>query len=212
VGGPRQTLGVATALETIGTTIEFVLLDLQDAATENPALQEALDRCESDKERLELALEWFRDHPQPTERSEWVEGIVYGRPTATVETPTWTGPFPRFEDDELKGEPGRAATRPELPKGVNVYSHATIKQAVILLANGTTGNDVARVAKLEVQDATRVRNLVDAGLLRLNENGKLVANPRVARPGGRIVLRYLLGGRWLDPHRDPPPTAQGGSA
>jgi hypothetical protein len=40
------------------------------------------------------------------------------------------------------------------------------------------------------------------GLLRLNEQGKLVVDERVARKGSRYVLRYVdeTGTRWLDPN------------
>jgi hypothetical protein len=204
--GPTSldTLRVVKALDKIGTTIEFVLLDLRDATRNNPALQEALEWCESDEERLDLAFEWFRDHPQPTERSAWVEGVAYGQRTATVRTPTWRGPFPLLLEDEHepKSEPGPP---PELPKGVLAYRHATIKQAVTLFANGTTRNDVAKAVKLQPKDATRVRNLVDGGLLRLNEEGKLVVHPTVGRPRGLIVLRYHKVGHWFDPHDYPPP-------
>ena len=102
---------------------------------------------------------------------------------------------------------------PELPKGVNAFTHGTIEKAVRLLAGGSTRNEAARRARLGAKDATRVRNLRDGGLLPLNAGGRLVADPRVARAGRRIVLRYVDddGGRWLDPH-DAPPPLRGSSA
>jgi hypothetical protein len=103
---------------------------------------------------------------------------------------------------------------PPLPLGLNWFAHGKIQQAVKLFAAGSTRNDVATSAKLQPKDATRVRNLAAGGLLPLNEQRKLVPDPRVARAKGQIALRYLdeSGQRWLDPHDDRPPLARGGSA
>jgi hypothetical protein len=102
---------------------------------------------------------------------------------------------------------------PSLSKDVATYAPSTIAKAVRLFEVGTTRNEVAELtARLKRPDATRVRNLWSGGLLPLNQKGKLVPSPRVARVRGRIALRYLdgAGGRWLDPKTDPPPPAQGG--
>jgi hypothetical protein len=94
---------------------------------------------------------------------------------------------------------------PPLPNGVSSYTHATLEKAVkVLDADGTAG-DVERKAKLPPPDARRVRALKGT-LLRLNRDGKLVVDARVARDRSRYVLRYLDATRshWLDPNRERP--------
>jgi hypothetical protein len=112
--------------------------------------------------------------------------------------------------------PDDTAAKPQLPlpHGLKWFTHGQIQQAVKLFAVGMTRNDVAKATGAGSKNATRVRNLIDGGLLPLNEERKLIVSPRVARQGGRLALRYLdeRGERWLDPHKDPPATTRGGSA
>lgn len=98
---------------------------------------------------------------------------------------------------------------PDLPRGLNTFTHGTVQKAVVLFGRGSTRNEVVELAGLAPKDATRVRNLWAGGLLPLNERGKLVPDPRVAKVGRRIALRYLDERRenWLDPHDAPPPPA-----
>jgi hypothetical protein len=88
----------AVELEKIGTTTQLVLLDLRDAARDNPALADELSRCKSDDERERLAFEWFEDHPQPTQRRNWLgwrtaPGAIFSGSgnEPTFQTPDWPG-------------------------------------------------------------------------------------------------------------------------
>jgi hypothetical protein len=94
---------------------------------------------------------------------------------------------------------------------VNTYTFGTIEKAVRLFGDRATRNEVASAAKFDPHDATRVRLMREAGLLRLNDRGKLVLDARVARVGRRLALRYLdeRGERWLDPIKNPPPLPRG---
>jgi hypothetical protein len=93
----------AAVLGKHGLTTEFVLLDLQDAARADPALENELARCKSDDEREQLAFEWFEEHAQPAERSNWHVSPVYSLgddSEPTYRTPDWPGGrLPRLEDD-----------------------------------------------------------------------------------------------------------------
>jgi len=104
--------------------------------------------------------------------------------------------------------PSREATSepmpelPLLPQRAASFTFGTVEKAVRGFEGGRTRNEVATDARLRSpHNATRIRRLCDGGLLRLNDEGKLVVSPRVARTGQRIVLRYLdeRGERWLDP-------------
>jgi hypothetical protein len=112
----------------------------------------------------------------------------------------------------LLAEETMSKPRPALPRGLKWFAHGKLQEAVRQFDSGKTRNDVAK--KVGSKDATRVRNLIDGGLLPLSKERKLIVSPRVARQGGRFALRYLdeSGEHWLDPHDEPPPPARGGSA
>jgi hypothetical protein len=200
-------------LDKIGTTTEFVLLDFRDAVKNLPALENELDRCKTDEEREQLAFEYFEDHPQPTDRTDWPEDwTFYGGsssdpPPRTFRTPDWPGGrLPRLEDDEPPVEQPhgpelrrREATWPK--QAPAMFSWAKIQNAVRYFVDGSTRNDVAAKAKLPLHDATRVRKMWANGLLHLNEQGKLVPDPRVRQVKNKIALRYWddESGAWLDP-------------
>jgi hypothetical protein len=99
----------AVVLGRHGITTEFVLLDLQDAARRDPALEDELVRCKTDGEKEQLAFEWFDMHPQPADRSDWIADLVWslgGPPPATFRTPDWPGGrLPRLEDVEVSAVP-----------------------------------------------------------------------------------------------------------
>jgi hypothetical protein len=181
-------------------------LDAQD----DPALKERLDLAESEDEKLRIALEWYGDegHPQPAERTEWLEGIftgITGLDTFT-RTPDW-GHLPELEDvgveTETGTEPAATAERPSIPNlsQINSYTYATLQKAVKILDGDGTLGDVQRDARLVAADSRRVRLMMGEGLLRLNESRKLIVDERVARLRSRYVLRYLSAddSRWLDP-------------
>jgi hypothetical protein len=90
--------------------------------------------------------------------------------------------------------------RAPLPGGLNWFAWSKIEKAVKAFANGTGRNDVAAETKLPPQDATRVKRMWEHELLRLNERGKLIVDPRVPQRRGReLALRYWDGASWLDP-------------
>jgi hypothetical protein len=101
-------------------------------------------------------------------------------------------------------QPASLLTRPSLPTGIADYAPGTLERAVKGFARDQTRGDVSRGGrKLPPPDARRVRLMFRVlGLLRLNEQGKLVVDERVARKGSRYVLRYVdeTGTRWLDPN------------
>jgi hypothetical protein len=141
--------------------------------------------------------------------------IVAGQLGVDPDAERPSGGESRHESRPREPDMPRPSETPRLPAGLQFFAHATIQRAVKLFASGTTRNDVAkRVPKLgSSHNATRVAKLSAGGLLSLNNQGKLVADGRVARRAGRIGLRYLdeRSTGWLDPLTcAPPPTSKGG--
>lgn len=197
-------------LDRAGTTPRFLVLDMQDATRDNPALREEFRRCKSDDDRLRLALEWFGDlgNPQPTNRTtDWPKGpvVIAGdgprRPLPTFRTPDWhDGRLLPLADDEHQKPKAKVAPRAAVKKGTNSFTQATIQSAVSRFDRLESQNDVAAAMKAAVHDARRVRLMYEGKLLGLNEHGKLWVDERVCRSGKRIVLRYWSNdGQPLDP-------------
>jgi hypothetical protein len=90
--------------------------------------------------------------------------------------------------------------RAPLPAGLGWFAWSKIQKAARAYAAGMGRNEVAKHVELPREDASRVRKMLAHELLRLNEAGKLVSDPRVASRGGReLALRYWGDEGWLDP-------------
>jgi hypothetical protein len=202
----------AIELDKIGTTTELVLLDLRDAARDNPALEDELARCKSDEERERLAFEWFEDHPQPIKRSNWLGWrnapvTIYtgSGHEPTFRTPNWPGGWlPTLEDDE---EPAAAAKPSALPplrgeSQLGWYTHGHLQGAARRLDRDAPVNEVAARTRLTPDDARRLRLLLERELASVS-GGQLVFHVTLARKRDLYALRYLdeRGERWLDPNR-----------
>lgn len=129
--------------------------------------------------------------PEGRERVVWARVVEYHGCGAQTEA----------ELDEREAVVGAL---PAVPSEAAAYTHGTLQKAVRAFDDDQTPGDVARGAKLPLPDARRVRLLREHRLFRLNDVGKLVASPRIARKGKKYVLRYLSddGSRWLDPLRE----------
>jgi hypothetical protein len=108
----------------------------------------------------------------------------------------------RAEDDVTAAAP----PRPPIPNESQIgkYAHASLQKAVKGFDAGDTKADVARAARLPPEDARRVRLMLGARLLSLNDKRKLFVDGRVAQLGSRYALRYIdeSGTRWLDPLKE----------
>ena len=117
-------------LAKLGITTHALVLDIQDV----PELRAACDELHDDDDLLQLALDWFGDkaHPQPKQRSNWIEGIaVYGVRSPTSRTPDWER-LPRLADDGLPTR-GPEATRPRQRKPMQI-AKSTVKELMLALA------------------------------------------------------------------------------
>jgi hypothetical protein len=194
-----------TELGKVGLTID----DLVEAGEDDPELGPIMDNLTSEEAKQRLVLEWFGDqgHPQPKEPRKRVDPMYGSGKIVIVPLPPVWGYLPRLEDDEpaLEQPHGpelrhRGAAWPK--QAPAMFSWAKIQNAVRYFVDGYTRNDVAEKAKLPLHDATRVRKMWANGLLHLNEQGKLVTDPRVRTVKNKIALRYWddQSGAWLDPN------------
>jgi hypothetical protein len=123
-----QRARLVAELEKTGTTIDYLLLDIQDV--QDKGLQAELWQGGYDRDRwLRLALEWFGDlgNPQPQERSAWIgndvnEPRIWSLAEAgrqpTFRTPDWAR-LPRLEADEAPEGP-RAQVGGDRFRGITV--------------------------------------------------------------------------------------------
>ena len=138
----------ADELDKLGTTIEYLVLDLYDAASNHAALLDELNRCTNDAQReRQLALEWFEDHPQPTERSDWGAGIHWldDADNPTFRTPNWGNglPLPRLDVEATEAEVERA--RGGRPKGSFVGEKTFWVVWKMVLEDDASANNISKV-------------------------------------------------------------------
>jgi hypothetical protein len=174
----------ADVLAGIGTTTEFVLLDLEDAARDNPALQVELVRCTTDEEREELAFEHFENHPQPTERRNW-PGYEDGSPlvhinpwdesSPTFRTPDWPDRrLPRLdgfeaddEDEPPHAEPAGGQSQAKVGRPPGSYIEPDTFWAVWEMAlDGMSARTIAM--KTDHRSDLKLANTAKAGVKFVN--------------------------------------------